>query len=220
MANIYIIPNWFLGYDILLEVVFAVVTLLVALYAYKVYKFTEQRQSKLFALSFFLISISYLIQSILNFLILNKLNDNICTMLQIKSVTTLNLIGIYTHIFFFIAGLIVLTYTTLKIKDTRVLSLLFILSFLSLIFSLNKINLFYILSSIFFVYISLYYLFVYLKTKHTKNLLVLIAFIFLLFAHIHFIFSLTYGSFYVIAHLLEFIAYLLILIDLILVLKK
>jgi len=220
MANIYIIPNWFLGYDILLELLFALVTLLVGIYGYKIYKLTEQRQSKLFSISFFLFSLSYFIQCALNFIILNQLNQNICTILNIKSVTTLNFIGIYTHIILFTAGLITLAYMTLKIKDIRIPSLLYVISFLGLIFAPNKINFFYFLSSFILIFITAYYLIAYTKTKHLKNLLVLIAFVFLLLANIHFIFSLNYGAFYVFAHALQFIAYLLILLNLILILKK
>lgn len=205
-----LVPKWFFGYDIALELALAVITLIVSLYAFKIYKLSEQRQSKLFGIAFLFFSISYFIQSFLN----------ICRIIKINNINIVNSIGVYTHINFFIIGLVTLTYMTLKIKSMKTYSLLLITMLLSLLFSANKIYLFYLLSSILLIYIIIHYFINYLKNKKPKALLVLIAFAFLLFGNIHFIFSINYGLYYVIGHFLELIAYLLILIDLILVVRK
>jgi hypothetical protein len=220
MADIYFVPNWFLGYDMLFELAFAIIALIVALYAFKIYKLSGQKQSRLFGISFLFVSLSYFLQSLLNFLIVTKLNTNVCQALRISSVELLNTFGIYMHIIFFLAGLVILTYMTLKIRSPKTLSLLFILTFLFLLLGSNRHYLFYVLSSILFIYIVIHYLVNYLKQKHYNTLLVLVAFIFLLFGSIHFIFSVNHGLYYVIGHFLEFFAYLLILINLILVVKK
>jgi len=220
MANLYMVPNWFLGYDLILELAFAIISLIVSIYSFKIYRLSEQTQSKLFGIAFLFISISYFIQSFLNFTIISKLNENIRIILKIISVNVLNTIGIYAHILFFITGLITLTYMTLKIKSAKTYSLLFITIILSLVFSSNKLYLFYLLSSILLIYILIHYLTNYLKNKQSKTLLVLAAFAFLLFGSIHFIFAVNHSLYYVIGHSLELIAYLLILINLILVVRK
>ena len=220
MVHLPIVPEWFFGYDIFLELAFAIITLVVSFYAFKIYKLSGQRQSKLFGTAFLFISISYFIQSFLNFFRISVLDENICEALKIVSVNFLNTTGIYTHIIFFGIGLITLTYMTLRIKNAKTYSLLAILFLLSILFSSNTLFLFYLLSSILLIYIVTHYLINYLKNKQTKTLLVLVAFAFLLFGSIHFIFSVNHGLYYVIGHFLELIAYLLILINLILVVKK
>ncbi len=220
MANIYLVPNWFLGYDILLELAFAIVSLIVGIYAFKIYKLSEQQESKLFSIAFFSISVSYFIQSFLNFAIISELNENISILLRINNINTMNNLGIFAHMIFFMAGLITLVYMTLRIRSVKAYSLLFIIIMLSLIFSLNKLYIFYLLSSVLLLYILIHYFKNYFESRKPRMLLVLVAFAFLLFGTIHFIFSLNHGLYYVIGHFLELIAYLLILTNLILVIRK
>jgi hypothetical protein len=220
MANLYLIPDWFFGLDVVFELVFALVTLMVGLYAFKTYKLSDQRQSKIFGLAFIFFSISYFVQSFLNFAIISKLGESICNTIKLQSVTTFNLLGIYFHMFFFITGLITLVYITLKINNIKTYFLLLLVSFLSLILSFNRIYWFYVLSSLLLVFIVVHYFSNFSKNKRFKTLLVLIAFIFLLFSHLHFIFSVNHALFYAIGHFLELIAYILILINLLLILKK
>ncbi len=220
MTNIYLIPNWFFGYDIVLELAFALIALIVSLYAFKVYKLSEQYQSKLFGFAFLFFSISYFIQSFFNFAIISELNKNICNMMKMQDINLFNSLGIYTHIFFFITGLVTLTYMTLGIKNMKVYSLILLVSFISIFFSLNKLYWFYALSSLFLIYIVSHYFINYLKNKQFKTILVLVAFGFLLFGQMHFIFAVDHVRHYITGHLLELVAYVLILINLILVLKK
>lgn len=220
MVHLPFVPEWFFGYDVLLELAFAVITLIVSFYAFKIYKLSGQRQSKLFGTAFLFISVSYFVQSFLNFLIISKLNENICATFKINSIHFFNTLGVYTHIILFGIGLVTLTYMTLRIKNVKTYSLLLIITILSLLLSSNTLYLFYLLSSVLLIYIFVHYLTNYLNNKQSKTLLVLIAFAMLLFGHIHFIFSLNHGLYYVIGHFLELVAYLLILINLILVVKK
>jgi len=220
MVHLNLIPSWFLGYNIFFEFLFAIITLVVGIYAFKLYSISEQKQSKLFGIAFLFISTHYFIQSFLNASILFKLGENICTIMKIQGIELLNIYGIYSHMFFFMLGLITLTYMTLKIQDKKIYSLLLIIPFLSILFSTNKIYLFYLFSSIYLIYISAYYFKNYLENKKIKTLLVLVAFLFLLFGNIHFIFSINHGAYYIIGHFLEFVAYSLILINLLLILKN
>ena len=157
MVNIYLAPRWFFGYDVMLELAFAVITLIVGIYAFKVYKLSGQRQSKLFGIAFLFISVSYFIQSFLNFAIISKLNEKICTALKINSVDVLNSIGLYAYMLFFITGLITLVYMTLRFKSVKTYSLSLIIIILSLLFTSNSLHLFYLLSSILLIYIFIHY---------------------------------------------------------------
>ena len=220
MANIYLVPEWFFGYDVMLELAFAVITLIVSIYAFKIWKLSGQRQSKLFGIAFLFISISYFIQSFLNFAIISQLNENICTALKINSVNVLNSIGLYAYMLFFITGLVTLAYIALKVKNVKAYSLLFAVIIFSLLFNSNNLYLFYFLSSVLLAYVFIHYFVNYLTNKKLNTLLVLIAFAFLLFGSIHFIFSVDHGLYYAMGHFLELIAYMLILVNLVLVVKK
>ena len=216
MGNLYIIPDWFFGYTIILGLIFGIITLIVGVYALKIYKLSAQKASKNFGIGFIFISIAYFIQTILNLVLFSKLQIQ-----KVISLSTFNMwgnIGIYLYMLFFLAGLITLVYVTLGVNNFRVYSLLFILLMGSLIITPFKLNIFHIFSSILFVYIIIHYLINYLRNKNYKNLIVFIAFIFLLLSNIQFIFSLKNGLYYVIGDILSFVAYLLILINLIIVL--
>ncbi len=218
MVNLYLIPEWFFGYNIILGLIFTLITLGVGIYALKIYNLSGQKQSKNFGIGFLLISIAYFIQTLLNIILFSKIHIN-----KVVSLSTFNLlsnIGMYAYILFFIAGLITLVYVTLGINSFRVYSLLMILLIGSLIMVPFKLGIFHIFSSILLVYIVGYYFMNYLKNRHGKNLIVLIAFTFLFLSNINLIFSINNGLYYVAGDILSFAAYLLILVNLILIARK
>ena len=203
-----------------LELIFAFITLIVALYAFKVYKISGQPQSKLFSIAFIFFSISYFMQSLLNFVIISKFENSAYDVMNIHKILVLNSWGIYLHMVFFLIGLITLVYMTLKINSPKTYLLILLISFFSLVVSLNKLYWFYFLSSFLLIFIVIHYTLNFSKHRQVKTLLVLSAFIFLLFGHIHFIFAVNHALFYALGHVFELIAYIFILINLILVLKN
>lgn len=220
MVDMYLVPQWFFGYDVVLELIFALVTLLVCIYAFKVYKLLSQEQLKLFGLSFLFISISYFVQSLLNWLIIEELNDTVPNAIKLANINTLNVMGIYAHIFFFVTGLMVLAYMTFKTSNIKLLVLMTILTYALLWFSSNIFYSFYFVSSVFLAYIVLHYLSNYIRHRQKRTILVLVAFAFLLFGSIHFIFAMDHSLFYALGHMLGLVAYILILINLIIVIRK
>jgi hypothetical protein len=213
-------PEWFFGIDIALEFLFAIILLAVALFGLKIYKSTCQRYVKYFSLSFFLIGISYVIQSIFNYLMLSKLNEAICYVMKVQSITSFNLYGMYAHMLFMTIGLVFLVYMTFKIEDKRPLWLLMIISLLAILFSFNKLYTFYLISSVYLIFLVWHFLKNYLKNKTKNSLFIAIAFLFLFFGNVHFLFSMQHDLFYVIGHILELFAYLLILINLLTIKKN
>lgn len=216
----YLSPDWFFGYDIVLEILFAIVTFIVSLLAFKVYKSTSQKQAFYLGWSFMLISISNIFQSIINFLIITKLNENICGVIRIQSVEAFNAAGMIIHMFFMIAGLSVLAFMTLRLEDYRGLVLIAGLALIAVFLSANPLYMFYAVSSLLLVIISWYFIRNFLRNKQTKTLLIAIAFLFLLFGSVHFLFSVNHALFYAIGHFLELIAYSLVLSNFFMVLKR
>ena len=217
--NCPMMPQWFSGYNSILEMMFFAVTLLVGAYALKIYRLSGQKQHKLFGLSFLMISASYILQSVLNFLNRYSMAGG-CNMQTMSSIYSLNVAGIYLHMLLFIIGLVTLACTTLKIKDLKAYFLFAAIAIGALIFSSIKLYFFYVISSILLIYISLFYLRNYLQSRKTNALIVFIGFLFLLFAKIHFIFSVDHGAFYVAGHMIELVAYALILINFISVIRR
>ncbi|MGM5488537.1 MAG: hypothetical protein ACQESG_06305 [Nanobdellota archaeon] len=214
MVLSYYSPAWFYGYDILLESSFAIIALIVALFAFRIFRETRSHSVKLFGVAFSFISVSYIIQSVFNFIILKSLTQATHPIVKMHTVAIFENIGHFIHIIFFIIGIAILLYTTLK-ANSRVLWLLILLS-LGITF-IGSLYMFFFISSVYLAFISWHYLQHFLKKRNWKRLLVAFAFIFLLFGHFHFLIAVDHQLFYVIGHILEFFAYILIAINLYLV---
>jgi hypothetical protein len=220
MVHTYLVPSWFLGYDIIMQLVFAIITLTLSIYAFRLYKLSNQRPLRLFASSFLFISLAYLAESTLNFLALSKLDDQISLAMKLFSFHVIETIGFHFRIILFTIGLVVLAYMTLRVKSVKTLSLLLIVALLALLFTENPLFLYHLLSSVLLVYISLHYLFHYLEHKRANTLMMVFAFTLILLSNIQFIFSVNYNAVcYAVGYFLELAAYLLILINLMMVRK-
>ncbi|MGV8172538.1 MAG: hypothetical protein ACP5OA_07655 [Candidatus Woesearchaeota archaeon] len=219
MPNIFACPEWFFGYDIALEVIFAIVTLIVSFYAWKIYKVTDERNIRLFSLAFLFISVSYMVQSLLNIIMLTQMEDEVCSLINLQSIYLLNLFGIYLHAILFLIGLLLLTYIALKIYSLQTFVLLFILVFTSLYVSPYKTLLLYILSTTLLGFISYYYIANYWNNRKSTTLLVAIAMVILFAGYMHFIFATDNQTYYVMGHVFELIAYILVLINLTIILR-
>ncbi len=220
MIYSYLSPEWFYGYDAGFELAFAVISLVVSLFAFRIYKKTSQRLVRLFGFSFLLISLSYFIESVLNYFIVTYLNGQMPVVEKLTSVAGFEYIGILTHIVFMTIGLSILLYATLKDRRLRLLWFLIIISLAAILFNEDTLYMFYMVSTIFLAFISWHFILNYLRNKQAKTLLVALAFIFLLIGNFHFLISVNHQLFYVIGHVLEFVAYAFILINFYLVQRQ
>jgi hypothetical protein len=211
-------PAWFYGYDVALEVGFAVSALIIALFAYRIYRTTDQRQVLLFGSAFLLISFSYFMQSLLNLLIVTGADTSPCCGLTAANISMLGAYGTLAYILLMISGLTVLAYMTLRVERLRVLWLMLILAIIAIIFSISPLYSFFMLSTILLAVVLWHYVRNYQQSRQTKTLLVVLAFGFLLFGSLHFMLSVDHALYYAIGHILEMIAYMLILANLYLVL--
>jgi hypothetical protein len=220
MASISFIPEWFFVYGLVFGLLFAIITLAVSLYSFKIYRLSGQRQSKLFGTAFLFFSISHFIEFFLNLSIFSELNERIISVINFQSIITLNNLSIFVHMLLFTLGLITLFYMILNVKNKWIYLGLMFVSTLFLLLSANKISFFFIFSSLLLIIISIYYFQHSIKYKNNRLLLVVIAFFLLLMSHIHFIFLIGHEIEYVLGSLLELVAYILILVNLLRVLKK
>lgn len=220
MAFTYLAPPWFLGFDLALELVFAVTAMILALFALRIYRATSQRPAKLFGTGFFLISISYFIQAGLNFLALGELGEPAPLIAHIPEALAYQTLGIYLHIFLMLSGLVVLLYMSFNSKNRKMLAAALLIVLLPLLFDVNILYTFYLISTICLAFIAWYYVNNYLARRQSLSLLTAAAFILLLIGSAAYFFSINEQLFYAVGHVLQFAAYILILINFYMVLKK
>ncbi|MEI7961509.1 MAG: hypothetical protein WCI04_04185 [archaeon] len=213
-------PPWFIGFDVTLEIIFAITAMILALYALRLYKITSQRSAKLFGSGFLLISISYFIQAALNFLVLGELNEPSPLFTKVNEILTYQYMGLYLHIFLMLSGLMVLLYMSFNIKNKKALAALLLIILLPLLFDVYITYTFYLTSTIAYAFIAWYYIENYQKNPKRLSLLTAIAFIVMMIGSALFFFSTNQPIFYAIGHILHFAAYILILINFYLVLRK
>lgn len=213
-------PPWFYGYDVVLELCFTIISLAIALFALQIYKLTDQVQVKHFGISFIFISISNFTQSALNFLTITKTDQVICSKIGIQNINIFATYGLYMQMIFLMVGLVMLTYMTFRTKQARIMWLLLIIALIAIFLSVNPIYTFYLISSLLLAIISIHFVANYLRSRQTKTLLVVLAFLFLFFGSIHFILAVNHEIYYVLGHIMELFAYSLILSNLYLVLRN
>lgn len=214
MSHLYIVPDWFFGFDVTMELIFGIITLAVAVMASRIYKISKENSMKNFSVGFFFISISYLVWAAINLFIVSRTEGGLLE-LEFEKIAIIGFIAIYSQIILFILGLATIVYATLASKKPRLYYLIAGLSLLVVASSLNKLVSFRILSVFLLTYLT-YHFFTEWQHHKNKNLvLMFIAFTLLLISNLNFIFSTSYYQAYVIGHILELCAYLLIFRNLI-----
>lgn len=214
MFESYLIPNWFFGFDIAMELLFAVITFLVAVFAFKISSVTKEKKVKLFGIGFLLISLSYFVWAGLNYWFVDLVQDGFRE-ISINQVAFIGVLSLYAYVTLFTIGLVTLAYLTCNNLGGRTYYLMIGLSLLVIASSLYKLISFRILSIFLISFILYRYFEDYLKNKNKKTLLVSLAFALLLLSSIDFLFLSVYYETYVLGHILELAAYLLILVNLI-----
>jgi len=218
MTEFYLIPTWFFGFSSLLELFFGLITLGVALYAFYVNRFCDEREIKLFGYGFLAIALSYFSWAFVNWYVPFKasIQEEIFRFNNYEMLVSL---GVYAHVFLFLIGLVTLVFLTMRREGNRLYSLLVILSFLIIVFSEQKIISFYFVSSLLLFYMIYHYGREFYEEGGKHNALMLLAFIFLFIASVDFTFSAINHIHFVAGHILFLIGYLFILFNLVLMVK-
>lgn len=219
MSYLYIVPKWFFGFDIGMEVLFALVAILVAFYAYRIYKLSGQRESRLFANSFLLIAASYIVKAVVNLFILSETNNGTRT-LSFQGLTLVGQAGVYLYILLYITGLVTFAYMTFKIDSRRTYTLLLATNLFILIFSVDRGFAFNLMSSLLIFYICGHYFLEFNQKKNYRALVMLVAFGLLVLSGASLILAENYYMGYVLGHVFELGSYLIILGNLFAIIRK
>ena len=218
MSYLYLVPNWFYGYDISIEFILGLITLLVGFYALKVYKLIKERDIKYFGIGFLLISLAYFLWGFLNLFIISEIHEG-TRELDLTNILVFSNISIYIYLILLVSGLAVLTFTTLKEKNCNSLWLLLSVSLVAIFFGTNTSMVAYGIASILLLFIFVFYLQEYRKNKNISTGIVMIAFFLIFIGTVELIFAQGNYIYYVLGHGFKLIAYVLILVILINIFK-
>lgn len=219
MYNIYLVESRFFLVPILMQIFFALITLLITYLSFKVYRITKTPQSKSMIIAFFLIFVSYLIQATINIITWIGINPDLYVLFGIHPLSVYHNQGLYFHMLFMTIGLAFLMYTVFKAKESSLLWYFILSSLLVFFLSSNKIIGFFLLTSLYLAFLSYHFFLNYKKRKTTASLLVTLGFFFLFLGHVGFTFMETSTLFYIIGHSLDFIGYFLLLYNFYLIRK-
>src|SRR3989344_1926491 len=137
MAGFYLVPKWFFGIDVGLEILFAIVALIVALNAFRLYKISRQKDFELFGVSFVLISLAYVLWALINIFVVSELNEGIRT-LSLSQITAFSLIGVHSYMLLYTIGLLTLVFVTLKTNNLKTYLVSVLLLVIAILTSANK----------------------------------------------------------------------------------
>lgn len=197
-----------IGYDALIECVFLIITLAVALVAYKVYDVTREKSAKMLMLGFFMLAVAYGAVAL----------GNITLFFQ-QTFLVKQSFFLSVHYAYLAAktlGLLTLACIPLKIYDTKIYSLLAALVLVCTFAAIEDHYLYQIVVLIFYGVIVAAYVNSYRQKKNKNTLIIALGFISLALGAVFFAIIKTGFLFYLLGHLFEFIGYCLILIALLL----
>ena len=213
MPVLYLIESSFLGYAILLQVFFALITIFISYISYKLYRTFNQAQTKFMTMAFFFISASYGLQAFFNLLVLLGIQHDLYVMFGIHPLSVVNEQGLYVHALFLTIGLVFLMYNAFKTKNQSLLLYLVSSSFLVIFLSRNTLVGFLTLTALYLGFLSYSYYLNYLKNRKKCAFCIALAFLFLFLGHIILLLIKLSVVFYILAHIVNFIGYFLILMN-------
>ncbi|MEM2915948.1 MAG: hypothetical protein QXT19_01120 [Candidatus Woesearchaeota archaeon] len=203
-------PEWFFGIDSLFEGFAAIALLLVILFSYKAYKLTKDKRYRTFGIAFGLMLTGIVARALADLCVYAKL-----------SVHPLALMMLYAgYMGLTLVSIIVLFALTLKIKQRAPIVALLLVSLVLVLLSSSYRLSFHSISVILLAFIAYHFIRNYLEKKSLSALLVCISFVLLTLTHAAFIVDIVKQRFYIIGHLLHLVAFGLLFVALIKVLKK
>jgi hypothetical protein len=197
-------PIWFRGIDTLFTLIFAFVTMFLALMSYRAYKVTELNRHKYFSLSFILMSLGFLVYGIASMLLITHVVTDLDQMLK------------NFDIFFMVyAGLLIFAYTimsavSLQIYDKKAIALMLLLAGLFTMFSYQHYLKFHMISLVFLGFLAYKFYTNYKEKENYNAKLVFISFYLLAAAEVFALVFLYTASFYVVTQIIQLLGYLLL----------
>ncbi|MCD6477479.1 MAG: hypothetical protein J7K87_00565 [Candidatus Aenigmarchaeota archaeon] len=219
-------PKWFYGIDIIFEIFFVLITLLISFYGYKIYNLSRNKEHKYFSISFLLIATSFIFKILTNF----DIYFNVFRTLRI-GFHTIVLSYLYNSGILYVSGLFIYKFlTTLAFFGLFLLTtkkhskndiyLIIYLILISTIFSSFAYYIFHITLAIILFFLCTHLYDNYKKRKSASKFLVLLAFLMILASQFAFMIIFLAMEFYVVGEIFLLIGYFILLYNYLMVSRK
>jgi hypothetical protein len=214
MIQIRFSPQWFFGYDAAVDIISVIVISLIAFYAYKIFKFTDNKRDKYFALSFFAMALAFVAKLVMNFIIYYPRANEV-------AYQGVNVIVNYTgqsrmayvfgfafYRFLMLLGLLGIYYLVTKEKNRYNIAMTVMLSIMIILFAGSQYFVFHVFSAIILAGIVYNYLWHFRNKKSTERLMVGWGFAAIFISQLVFILTTIHDYFYVAGQLVQLIGFL------------
>ena len=224
MVQLVFSPKWFWGKDIFIDSIAAFVLILIAVFVTRYYRIKKSRNYLYFAISFYLMALSFLSKILINFTIYYQvLHTQVIGSIQytqiiLKSSEILAISGLFFYRLLTLVGLFMLYSIYEKQSKANILLMAFFI-ITSVFFSKEEYYIFYILSFIFLGIISNRYYQNYKKNKKKETAMLAASFAVITLSQVLFIFVNFARYLYVAGEIMQLIGYVILLVTFVSVLK-
>ena len=221
-------PEWFYGFDSVIESIAIIVSVLLVYYSHKCFKLTKENKYLYFSTAFLSLTFAFIAKIIGTLTIYKPTITRSALGISIHQTFTsvtpsgINALAFIVYIFFILVGFMILflIISRLTWKNQRVIALLVYFVFLATWISIVHYQLFYVTSFVLLLLITYSYYRNYREIKSEKAKFVFIAFSIILVSQAFFVFSIYSGIIYVLAELVQLLGFVYLLIPFILIFKK
>src|SRR3989338_6456908 len=221
-------PEWFYGFDSIIELIAIIVSILLVYYSYKCFKLTKENKYLYFSTAFLSITLAFTAKIIGTLAIYKPTITRTSIGSTIHEVFTdltpysINAIALIIHFFFMLLGFMILFLIISKLswKNKKVIVLLAYFVLIATWISIIHYQLFYATTFALLLLITYSYYQNYKEIKDEKARFVAIAFGILLVSQGFFIFAIYSSTMYVLAELIQLLGFVYLLIPFILIFKR
>lgn len=205
--------------DLAFGLVSALVAFFIAGYALRGYLLTRDRTGLFFSSTFFLIALGLLSRVLFDYLVKFELTYN-PRFVALQGMTSLQALALTLSIFLVTSGYVFLIALFFKIRSKRIVTLLIVLVALLTLSTSNAYLTAHVIPAVLLFFVLLHTTENFLKKRTTNTFLVFASFVILLASELLFLLILKSISFYFVGSTLRVLAYLLLLANMLLVLKR
>ncbi len=221
-------PEWFYGFDSIIELIAIIVSVLLVYYSYRCFKLTKENKYLYFSTAFLSITFAFTAKIIGTLAIYKPtitrtpIGSTIHQAFTSLTPYSINAIALIMHFFFMLLGFMILFLIISKLswKNKIVIALLAYFFLIATWLSIVHYQLFYATSFALLLLITYSYYQNYREIKNEKARFVTIAFGILLVSQAFFIFVIYSRIVYVLAELIQLLGFVYLLIPFILIFKK
>ena len=224
MVQVVFSPKWFWGKDIFIDSISALVLILIAVFVTRYYRINRSRNYLYFAVSFYLIALSFLSKILINFTVYYQvLHTQIVGSIQytqiiLKSSEILSISGLFFYRLLTLIGLFTLYSIYEKQSKANILLMAYFIV-MSVFFSKEEYYLFYILSFIFLGIISNRYYQNYRNNKKKETGMLAASFAIIALSQVLFVFINFTTHLYVAGEAMQLVGYIILFVTFVSVLK-